>query len=638
MCVIDVNYKDIEMKKSTAQHHTGKSGVRWGGKVTCTLMVLVIPALAVISPAIAVGRSLSDTVLSVTDARMDANGDFVPDRLGQRITVGGRANVYSGVLHTSRLSVFLQDSQSGIELYNIDAGEPIAEGDSIVATGTLEMYEGITRVTRASYKVYRMDRPMARELLLRVKDAPSEKYEGMLIRVSGEITRSWSDAYGAFLTLREQAEDPDSIVVFLSSKHKPGIDFSSISLGEHVSVTGVLGQYVRGGALNSGYEIYPRYPEDIRIEGTTARSYFVALLISAGLVVVALIWVLAMRRQVARRTRQLQESEQRFRNHLEDIQLLAVNLDVHARINFANTHFLNLTGWTRDDVLGRIWHEAFIPAREGADTQQKYEAALRTGSVPLRFEGEIATRKGEIRVIGWTVTISHDADGKVSGTASIGEDITERKLTEERLAASLLEKEVLLKEVYHRVKNNLQTVSSVLSLQAASIKDPAVRDMFLENEHRIRSMALIHEKLYRSKTLAHIDFREYLDGLATSLFRSYRVAGDVSLRVDVRDVSLDIDTSITCGLLLNELLSNALKHAFPEGKAGEIAITMHPVDEGRYALTFADDGVGLPSGFQIEESETLGMSLVNNLVRQLEGKMVITTGPGTRYVITFPST
>jgi PAS domain S-box-containing protein len=602
-----------------------------------TFRVVALCALIAWVPVSAPGSSQTDSVLSVTEARLDANGDYIPDRLGQRITVAGRANVYSGVLHSSRLSICLQDTQSGIELYNIDPGEPISEGDSVVATGTLEMYEGMTRVTRATYKVYRVDRPMARELHLRVKDAPSEKYEGMLVRVTGEVTTSWSDPYGAYLTLREHADDSDSLVVFLSFRHKPGIDFSSISPGEHISVTGVLGQYVRGGALNSGYEIYPRYPEDIRIRASNARSYLVALLISGGLVVLALIWVLAMRRQVARRTRQLQESEQRFRNHLEDIQLLAVNLDAHARIVFVNTYLLNLTGWSRDEVIDRVWQEVFIPSHEGADTQQKYEEALRTGTMPLRFEAEIITRKGEIRVIAWTVTISHDSEGKVSGTASIGEDITERKLTEERLATSLLEKEVLLKEVYHRVKNNLQTVSSVLSLQAASIKDPAVRDMFLENEHRVRSMALIHEKLYRSKTLAHIDFHEYLDGLATSLFRSYRVAGDVALRVDVKDVTLDIDTSITCGLLVNELLSNALKHAFPGGKSGEIAIVMHPVDGGNYALAFADDGVGLPSGFQIEKSKTLGMSLVNNLVHQLDGKMEIMAGPGTRYVITFPS-
>jgi PAS domain S-box-containing protein len=603
--------------------------LRW----THTVLVVLVLAM----PGEGSSRALRDTVLSVTEARSDADSNFVPDRLGQVITVAGRSSVYSGVLHTSRLSVFLQDEQSGIELYNIEAGEPISEGDSIVATGTLEMYEGVTRLTRAAYKVYKVNRPMARALPLRVKDAPSERYEGLLIRVSAVVTRSWSDAYGAFLTLREHNEDPDSIVVFLSFRHKAGIDFGGISPGDRVAVTGVLGQYVRGGALNIGYEIYPRYPEDIRIETVNTRSYLIAALVFAGLLVLALIWVVAMRQQVARRTRQLQESEQRFRNLLQDIQLAAVNLDASSRIVFINTFLLDLTGWERDEVLGRPWHEVFVPGDQAVKGRQEYEANLKDGKMPPHSESEIITRKGDRRLISWTITLTHDIAGKFSGIAAIGEDITERKLTEQRLEASLLEKEVLLKEVYHRVKNNLQTVSSVLSLQAASISDPATRAVFVENQHRVRSMALIHEKLYKSKTLAHIDFREYLDGLATSLFRTYWVAGEVSLRVDVRDVALDIDTSITCGLLINELLSNALKYAFPGGESGEITISMHPANADAYVLTFADTGVGLPAGFSIEKATTLGVTLIGNLVRQLDGKMEITSNPGTRYVITFPS-
>ena len=598
-----------------------------------TLLFMLVLAVAVTG----VSQTPSDTVLSVTEARRDADSNFVPDRLGQRMTVAGRSNVYSGVLHTSRMSVFLQDDRRGIELYNIDAGESISEGDSVVATGTLEMYEGVTRLTRTTYTVHNVNRPMPRALSLSVKEAPAEEHEGMLVHVSGQVTRSWSDAYGAYLTLREHTGDPDSLVVFLSFRHRPGIDLSTLSIGDQVTITGVMGQYVRGGALNIGYEVYPRYPEDIRVHGAESRPYFVAALVSVGLAVLALIWVVAMRRQVARRTRQLQESEQRFRILLEDVQLVAVNLDEHGRIVFANKYFSSLTGWARDEVLGQNWHERMLPDGPKRETAQEYEAHLKSGTIPAEHDSEIVTRRGDRRLISWTITVTQDAEGANSGIWIIGGDITERKHTEQRLEASLLEKEVLLKEVYHRVKNNLQTVSSVLSLQAASIKDPAMREVFLENQHRVRSMALIHEKLYRSKTLANIDFREYLDGLATSLFRTYHLAGDVSLRVDVNDVTLDIDTSITCGLLINELLSNALKHAFPEGNSGEISISMRPINPQQYVLTFADTGVGLPPGFKFETSSTLGMSLISNLVRQLDGRMEVRTAPGTCFEITFPS-
>jgi PAS domain S-box-containing protein len=584
-------------------------------------------------PLLAQSSVPPDTILSVTEARTDANGDFTPDRLGQRITVAGRANVYSGVLHTSRLSVFLQDSRSGIELYNIDPGEPIAEGDSVVASGILEMYEGVTRITHANYKIIKVDRPMPRALDLRVREVPSEQFEGMLIRVHGEITRSWTDAYGAYLTLKESADEPDSIVVFLSFRHKAGIDFSSLSVNDRILVTGVLGQYVRGGPLNSGYEIYPRYPEDIRMEGATSRSYLIAVAVSGGFVILALIWIIAMRRQVSRRTRQLFESEQRFRNLLEGVQLVAVILDTKGRVDFANDYLLSITGWSREEVLGKKWHDFFV-APDG-ETVHAYEEALKKETVTPHVVGYLLTRMVERRRVAWNITIVHDADGKVLGTARIGEDITERKVTEERLAASLVEKEVLLKEVYHRVKNNLQTVSSVLAIQADSIKDPVMRGLFLENQQRVRSMALIHEKLYRSKTLAQIDFREYLDSLATSLFRTYRVSSNVTLKVDVRDVALDIDTSITCGLLINELLSNSLKHAFPGGRSGEISVCMQPLENGEVSLSFSDTGVGLPAGLVIEKSDTLGMTLISSLVRQLSGTIEISSGPGARFDITF---
>ncbi len=579
------------------------------------------------------GRTLPDTVLTISEARSDTNGDFIPDHLGQRLTLAGRANVYSGVLHTSRLSVFLQDAHAGIELYNIDPGEPIAEGDSVIATGTLEMYEGVTRITRATYKVVKVNRPMPRALALRVKDIPSEQYEGMLVRVLADVTRSWSDAYGAYLTLRERADDTDSIVVFLSFRHKPGIEFGSISVGDRITVTGVVGQYVRGGPLNTGYEIYPRYPEDIRILGTDSRSYLIVVAVSGGLAVLALLWVVAMRRQVARRTRQLRESEQRFRNLLENIQLAAVSLDTEGRIVFVNDYMLSMTGWRREEVLGRNWHELLVPSN--GETAKEYASQLGTGTVVPHFEGEMLTRSGERRLMAWNISPVREADGKVIGTARIGEDITERKLAEQKLAATVLEKEVLLKEVYHRVKNNLQTVSSVLAIQSDSISDPVMRGMFLDNQQRVRSMALIHEKLYRSKTLAHIDFRDYLESLAGSLFRTYGVADNITLKVDVHDVDLDIDTSITCGLLINELLSNALKHAFPDGRDGEVSISMHAAEGGGFSLSFSDNGIGFPAELGNRKRDSLGVTLINSLVKQLGGTMTVTTTGGTKYVITF---
>ncbi len=575
-------------------------------------------------------------VLSISEARKDANGDFVPDRLGQRVTIAGRANSNSDVMHTSRLSIFLQDSSAGIELYNVDPGPPIEEGDSVIATGTIEMYEGVTRLVRSTYRIIKVHRPMTRPIDLPVPEASSESYEGMLIRVNGVVTRSWEDDYGAYLTLREQNNDLDSIVVFLANRHKAGIDLAKYSRHDLVTVTGVLGQYVRGGALNTGYEIYPRYPEDIRERHARTSDYLYALIISAALVVLALAWVFTTRREVAKRTRELRESEQRFRHLLENVQLVALTVDHDARVTFANEYTTGLTGWSTDELLSMDILDLVVPP-EGM-TRQAYREAIRTGSAPAHFEGELITKSGTRRVITWNTTVVHSADGAVAGIANLGEDITERKRAEEKLSASLKEKELLVREVYHRVKNNLQTISSLLSLQSESIADPATRELFLENQHRIRSMTMIHERLYRSSSLSRIDMREYLQGLANSLFRSYAVNRNITLHVDVRDVILSADASIVCGLIVNELLSNTLKHAFPGDRAGAITLTMFPGDHETYALTFADNGIGLPSGFDIHATRTLGMNLIASLTQQLHGDIDITTNGGTRYVITMPAT
>lgn len=605
------------------------------GLLSRVMAPILVVLITLPSPVPAQDTSLVPT-MTIGEARIDANGDFMPDRLGQRVTVGGRASSHSGVMHTSRLSIFIQDTSGGIEIYNIDPGPPIEEGDSVVVRGTIEMYEGVTRIVRAIYRVIKVHGPMARPIDLTIAEIPSERHEGMLIRTHGVVTRSWNDDYGSYLTIREQYGDRDSMIVFLANRHKPGIDFSRLSEREVVSVTGILGQYVRGGALNSGYEVYPRYPEDIRLQRGRTTDYLYALIISAALVVITLAWVFSTRRQVANRTRELRESEQRFRNLLENVQLVALTVDHEARITFANEYMMKLTGWSNTELLAMDLLDVVVPP--AGMSRQAYREAVRSGSVPSHFEGELITHTGDRRLIAWNSTVVHSPTGGVAGTASLGEDITERKRAEEQLSASLKEKELLVREVYHRVKNNLQTISSLLSLQSDSIADPATREMFIENQHRIRSMTMIHERLYRSSSLARIDMREYLQGLANSLFRSYAVNRNITLNVDVRDVVMSADASIVCGLIVNELLSNTLKHAFPGDRSGAITLTMFPGRHGTYELTFADDGVGLPEGLDIHATRTLGMNLITSLSQQLHADIEISTTGGTRYVITIPTT
>ena len=213
---------------------------------------------------------------------------------------------------------------------------------------------------------------------------------------------------------------------------------------------------------------------------------------------------------------------------------------------------------------------------------------------------------------------------------------TERKRAEEALKASLHEKEVLLKEIHHRVKNNMQVISSLLSLQSRHLEDPKAIGMFKDCQHRIRSMALVHEKLYQSKDLSRIDFGQYLQNLVVYLVHSYQIdSGRVQLKIDVGDAALDISTAIPCGLIVNELVTNAMKHAFPGGRKGEVRVVLRPGADGRFTLTVGDNGVGIPAGVDFRTTDTLGMQLVTMLVDQLNGAIELASKPGTVFRISF---
>jgi len=193
----------------------------------------------------------------------------------------------------------------------------------------------------------------------------------------------------------------------------------------------------------------------------------------------------------------------------------------------------------------------------------------------------------------------------------------ERKRAEERIQASLFEKELLLKEIHHRVKNNMQIISSLLSIQSRRVEEPLAKIVFKECQNRVRSMALIHEKLYGSKDLARIDFAVYVKSLANYLYRTYETdPNNVKLNVSVDQVFLGIDLAIPCGLIINELISNALKYGFPSGwkGQGEIEVTMHHHDDHHITLTVRDNGVGIPGEVDVWKSGSLGMHLVKILV------------------------
>lgn len=205
---------------------------------------------------------------------------------------------------------------------------------------------------------------------------------------------------------------------------------------------------------------------------------------------------------------------------------------------------------------------------------------------------------------------------------------------ENKILESLEEKKVLLREIHHRVKNNLQIISSLLNLQSQYTEDDETQDVLIGSQNRVRSMALIHEKLYGSMSLNRIDFGEYVENLAESLINSYiEIPGNVRMHLDIKNVYLNIETAIPCGLMINELISNSLKHGFKDSK-GNIKIEMAPENE-EYILKICDDGVGFPEEIDFRNTETLGMQLINSLVKQLDGEIKLVENSGPCFIINF---
>ncbi|HEX4476724.1 MAG TPA: histidine kinase dimerization/phosphoacceptor domain -containing protein [Polyangiaceae bacterium] len=205
-----------------------------------------------------------------------------------------------------------------------------------------------------------------------------------------------------------------------------------------------------------------------------------------------------------------------------------------------------------------------------------------------------------------------------------------------RARASLDEKEALLKEVHHRVKNNLQLVSSLLNLQASRITEQAAKEMFEESRNGVRSIASVHENLYRTGNFAKVPMAAHVESLCSQLARTHRPhERGITFERRVHDVHLEVGRAVACGLIINELVSNALRHAFPPGRSGTVRVELDPVGDGRHALRLSDDGIGLPAGVDFGSADSLGLQLVHDLARQLGATVEVSRDAGTTFTVTF---
>ena len=325
-------------------------------------------------------------------------------------------------------------------------------------------------------------------------------------------------------------------------------------------------------------------------------------------------------------------------------------------------------GYTTDEILKLGWAKLVHPD-DMENTNKEVEKQLK-GNSTINFVNRFRCKDGTYKILEWQATPSIDGivyattrditmrkqaeeelqkakdeleerieerTAELKSTVELLQDeISERKKAEEKIKASLKEKDVLLQEIHHRVKNNMQVISSLINLQQKHIKDKDSIEMLAETQNRIKSMALIHEKLYKSKDMAKIDFIKYIEDFSQDLFGFYKVDNArIALKVDGRDTFFGIDTAIPCGLVINELVSNSLKYAFPDNRKGNIRIELHPINNKEFELAISDNGIGIPEDLDIKSTESLGLKLVDVLVQQIRGNIKCNRTNGTEFIIKF---
>lgn len=331
----------------------------------------------------------------------------------------------------------------------------------------------------------------------------------------------------------------------------------------------------------------------------------------------------------------LRESEEKFRTMVEH-SLQGIIIVQDYRIVYANRAFSRIAGYSPSELLALPPEKVreLIHPEDRAMVWKRFALRISGKRVPSRYEYRGIRKDG--RTIWLEMRASRILYGGRPAVQGAVIDITERKKAEEKIHAALKEKEVMLREIHHRVKNNMQLVLSLLRIQSRVTDDPKTAALFTQSEMRIRSMALIHEALYRSEDLAHIDFSDYIEHLSTHLMNVYKKdLGRITIEQKAPGIILDVNTAIPCGLILSELLTNALKHAFPGKRSGRITIRMSRNKQGEHTLQIKDDGIGLPPDFDPESAETLGFQLVRGLVRQIRGKFRIKREKGTEILIRF---
>lgn len=333
----------------------------------------------------------------------------------------------------------------------------------------------------------------------------------------------------------------------------------------------------------------------------------------------------------------LKAADALYRLFVEEMVQGAVTMTREGMILYCNRRFSFFLGRPQEHIVGHSFGDFVNPAEQAA-----FERLLNRSSNG-NSQGEINLTDVEGKLISFELALNPLWVDNSLMICVVATDLTDHNKAEETLRTAIQEKDILFKEVHHRVKNNLQVINSLLSLQSASLQDPKVVEIFRESQNRIRSMALIHENLYNSKDLSQVNLSSYIHQLTSRLFQTYNVLTDkIFLNLNIQEIQLNIEQAISCGLIVNELITNSLKYAFLTDLKGQgiISIDMQTQldNPSIICLEIRDNGAGLPANFDLESTETLGFQIVQTLTRQLDGTIEVTKPAqvGTMVAITFP--
>lgn len=458
----------------------------------------------------AYGQTSADSLWSFQTIRTDLNGDGTPDFLGERVTVTGIANVQSSLLHETYFQVYIQDDSAGILLFSYEIGSPVAVGDSIIAWGEINTYNGLVEVSTDSYRVIQnVELPALKEINDAILNPTA--FLGLLVEGEGVITDKGSTFNGKYVKILPENSSVD-IMVYVSNFHVfySEFNFDILSVGDKIHVQGVFTEYNPEYPGEKNYKLFLRTPGDLNNIGLP--SYYLRLII-----------------------------------------------------------------WSTTGLSAILLGIYFF----------------------MRYRVESETKD---------------------------------------IKLSLEQKEVLLKEIHHRVKNSLSIVSSLLQLQSMSTENVEAIRILQNSQSRIQTIALIHDKLYKTDTLSDIKLDVYLKDLVESIHNTFtEINNRVSLIFDMDSVEIDSKSVIHCGLLVNELVVNSYKHAFKRKDNGELTIKLK--EDGDYLfLTVSDNGPGLPNKYIPDTEKGLGSMLINTFAENLKAEINISTpeGGGTSFTFTIP--